>query len=63
MENQAKKSLLATAIEMCINKNRTLLPSDSEKSVYEHLKDVADGKNKKKREQERIEKRLNNLKS
>lgn len=58
-----KKSLLATAIEMCVNKNRPLLPPESDMSVSEYLQNIADGKNKKKKEQERIENRLNKLKS
>jgi hypothetical protein len=55
------KSLLATAIEICVNKGKPLVPPP-EQSATEYLHNIAEGKNKKKKEQERIENRLNKLK-
>lgn len=61
MEKLPVKSLLATAIEICVNKGKPLVPPP-EQSATEYLHNIAEGKNKKKKEQERIENRLNKLK-
>jgi hypothetical protein len=62
MPNHQVKSLLQTAIETCVNKGHPIVPSDPTMSTTEYLQNIADGKNKKKKEQDRIEKRQEILK-
>ena len=56
------KSLLQMGIETCIRKGHPIVPSDPTMSATEYLQNIADGKNKKKKEQDRIEKRQEILK-
>lgn len=59
--NHQAKSLLQIAIETCVNKNQSIVPPEGQ-STTEYLQNVAEGKNKRKKEQERIEKRQEILK-
>ena len=54
-------SQTAQGIQTAMNKNLPLIPP-SDQSATEYLKGVADGKNYKKREKERIKNRLELLK-